>query len=385
MKRIFSGFLYLFLLFFWGNGYDVLYAKVKKHRHRKVGIKKRQLPYRLDQSAAIPEEMWERFFLRYFPENKFNGAVIVAQNDQILYERYSGWQDKEKGIQVTDQTAFHVASVSKTFTSAAILKLVQEGKMSLDDKVTQYLPYFLYTDIRIQDLLTHRSGLKTYNHFMYSFVSPSVIRDTFLTNKDILYVLNTHPKTKFSQAGKRFVYSNSNYALLALVIEAVTNKTYKAFMEEDIFKPLGLNDTHVFSIEDTADCTPSYDINFRREKYRFLDAVVGDKGIYTTALDLLKWDKVLKEDTFLDREMLEAAFRPYSLERKGHQNYGLGWRLDTVEKFDKQIVYHFGWWHGNRAVFLRDLKNDLTVIILSNKFTRNIYRIKDLITSYDVL
>lgn len=322
------------------------------------------------------------FFDYYLPAKTFNGAILIAQEDSILYERYNGWANKEQDIPVDRHTSFHVASVSKTFTAGAVLRLVQKGKLHLNDRVKKYLPFFIYADVSLQDLLTHRSGLRTYDHFMHRL--PIARKDTFLNNVNILQALNEHSSQKIAQADKQFLYSNSNYAILALIIEAVSGKPYKQFMEEEIFLPLKFTDTRVFSLADTASITPSYDAHFRRYRYGFLDAVVGDKGIYTSVNDLLKWNDSLSNGNFIRKSLLDSAYKPYSCEMKGGKNYGLGWRMDSVSKYNKKLVYHFGWWHGNRAVFLRDFQKQVTAIVLSNKFNRSIYRVKELFTRYNI-
>lgn len=337
----------------------------------------------LDTSEQNISESLAYFFDYYLPAKTFNGAILIAKGDSIIYERYTGWANKERYIPVDRHTSFHVASVSKTFTAGAVLKLVQRGELLLSDRVIKYLPFFIYKDVTLQDLLTHRSGLRTYDDFMYHL--PIARKDTFLNNINILQALNEHTNQKIAQADKQFLYSNSNYAILALIIEAVSGKSYNQFMEEEIFKPLNFTDTHVFSLRDTAFITPSYDAKFRRYRYGFLDAVVGDKGIYTSVNDLLKWNNSLNSGKFIRKSLLDSAYQPYSDELKGGKNYGLGWRMDSVSKYNKKLVYHFGWWHGNRAVFVRDFQKQVTAIVLSNKFNRSIYRVKDLFTHYDIL
>lgn len=357
-----------------------------KHRHSRAH-KTTRLPIlrnlSLDTSEQNISATLENLFNYYLPARTFNGAILVAKGDSILYERYTGWANKEQDIPVNRHTAFHVASVSKTFTSGAVLRLVQEGKLQLSDRVTKYLPFFIYDDVTIQDLLTHRSGLRTYDRFMHRL--PIAHKDTFLNNISILQALNEHTNQKIAQADKKFLYSNSNYAILALIIEAITGKSYKQFMEEEIFQPLQFTDTHIFSIADSAQFTPSYDANFRRYRYGFLDAVVGDKGVYTSVSDLLKWNDILNSGNFIRQSLLDSAYKPYSHEIKGSKNYGLGWRMDSVSKYNKKLIYHFGWWHGNRAVFIRDFSKNITAIVLSNKFNRSIYHVKELFTRYDIL
>lgn len=382
MSRLFLFFLPCFILYY--TSPENAFGRNTRHLYKKKRAysKKRYHYIHLDTANKSIPELLRTFFDYYLPQGSFNGAVLVAQQNDILFERYSGWADREKQIPIDANTSFHVASVSKTFTAAAVLKLAQENKLDLKDPVVKYLPDFLYTDITVEDLLCHRSGLKTYDKFMRRYFKGG--KDSFLSNEQVLHIINAHPKQKIAKAGQKFYYSNSNYALLALIIEAVSGTPYKNFMEDSIFRPLHLTHTRIFDIDSTTEeYTPSYDINFHRERYNFLDGVLGDKGVYTSVSDLLKWDSILQTHTFLSQKFLNKAFSSHS-HKHNKKGYGLGWRLDSVEKFDKKLVYHFGWWHGNRAVFIRDITKGATVIVLSNKFNRNIYRAKELVTRYDL-
>ena len=140
---------------------------------------------------------------------------------------------------------------------------------------------------------------------------------------------------------------------------------------DSVFVPLGLKSSYVFSIKDTSNYQPSYQPSWAPFKFEKLDCVYGDKNVYSTVRDLLEWDKALYAGKFVSAKSLELAFTGYSNEKRGEHNYGLGWRL--IEKPDQTIVYHNGWWHGNNSVFQRLIKDTATIIILGNKFNRNIY------------
>jgi CubicO group peptidase (beta-lactamase class C family) len=118
--------------------------------------------------------------------------------------------------------------------------------------------------------------------------------------------------------------------------------------------------------------------NGRQEAFTYLDITYGDKNIYSTARDLLKWDQALYGGRMFKQSTLDSAFTPYSNERPGIHNYGLGWRMYTLAN-NKTIIYHNGWWHGNNATFYRLISEGITIIILGNKFNRNIYHVKPLI------
>jgi CubicO group peptidase (beta-lactamase class C family) len=181
--------------------------------------------------------------------------------------------------------------------------------------------------------------------------------------------------------GRRFNYSNTNYVLLAMIIEKLSGISYPAYMQEKWFKPLQMNNSFVFTLKDTLTATPSFSASGTYWGYDFLDATYGDKNIYSTPQDLLKWDQALYSDQVLRPTLLDSAFAPYSLERPSIHNYGLGWRLQLLPN-GKKVVYHFGKWHGFNAAFARLMDEKATIIILGNKFTRSIYNAAHL--CYDI-
>ncbi len=302
----------------------------------------------------------------------FNGSVLLGEKGKVFYERYFGYGNKEKHALLNSQSASQLASTSKTFTGAAVLYLQQHNYLNIEDKVQFYLPSFPYGDITVKMLLNHRSGLPDYLKWYGQYVKDT---RTPVYNDDILKLMVKHrPKPDF-KANTAFKYSNSNYAILALVIEAVTDMKYADFMKRYIFEPLGMSHTFVY---DPAYGLPgnaaiSYKYNWTREPDMFADGVYGDKGIYSTVRDMYLWDQSFYQEKMLNNETLELAYGPCSFEKPGIKNYGLGWRMLCFSSGNK-IVYHNGWWHGNNTVFYRFIKENMTFIILGNKYNSNIYR-----------
>ena len=172
--------------------------------------------------------------------------------------------------------------------------------------------------------------------------------------------------------GTHFTYCNTNYALLGLIIEKASGKSYSDFLQEYFFTPLNMKDTYVFTMADSAKAMPSYDWRGRQESLTYLDTGFGDKNIYSTPEDLLKWDQALYTNEIFTKQTLEAAFTPYSNEKPGIRNYGYGWRMNVYPN-GKKIIYHNGWWHGNNTVFIRMIQDSVTIIVLGNKYNRSIY------------
>ena len=176
----------------------------------------------------------------------------------------------------------------------------------------------------------------------------------------------------------RFMYCNTNYAMLALIIEKVTGLSYPVAMQEMIFKPLGMKNTFVFDYEkDRKTAVPSYRGNNTQIGWDYLDTVYGDKNIYSTPRDLLKFDRARYAADFLKPELLKEIYVGYSNEHRGEKNYGLGIRM--INWFSGQNFYfHNGWWHGNTSSYVTLQKENVTIISLSNKFTRKTYAVRKL-------
>ena len=302
----------------------------------------------------------------------FSGGILVAKNGVPVFERYHGSVDAKNNIPISPETSVHIASVSKTFTAMAVLKLMEQGKLQIDDSVSKYLPGFNYPGVTIKTLLNHRSGIPNYAYFMEDV---GWDKADFISNHNILQVLISQ-KDKIKKIGRtdaHFSYCNTNYALLALVIEKASGMGYAQFLKKEFFDPLNMQHTYVFELKDTATATASYDWKGGEIKLDFLDLVYGDKNIYSTVRDLFTWDRALSSGKLFKPQTLAMAYTPYSNEKPGVKNYGLGWRMN-VYPTGKKMIFHNGWWHGNNAVFVRLLDEDATIIVLGNRFTRQIYK-----------
>lgn len=321
----------------------------------------------------------EIFYKEDLLKTRFNGSIIVSKNGKIVFEAYNGLTQINKGESIDSATSFHLASVSKTFTGMAILKLWEEKQLQIDDLLTVYLPTFPYADITLRDLLSHRSGLPNYLYFMESLGWDS--HET-LTNEELLdFMIKKREKLDVGRRNANFDYCNTNYVLLALVIEKVSKMSYANYLNQTFFKPIGMRNTFVYSPNMQEKVLPSYKFNNQKESFTFLDAVYGDKNIYSTVRDMLKWDIALNNGKLFEKSTLDEAYKGYSYERKGIKNYGLGWRLYEFPS-GKKIIYHNGWWHGNNTVFIRIPNDSTTIVVLGNKFNRNIYQAKKILGIY---
>ena len=337
-------------------------------------------PINLTEDEITLAKASEQFYNQYLLRTRFNGAILVAKSGKIVFERYNGLTEINKGVPIDSSIAFHLASISKTFTAMGILKLGQDNKLNIDDPVSKYVENFPYSDITIRNLLSHRSGLPNYVHFMESMGWNTRER---LTNQSLLdFIVKNARKISRGRSNSYFDYSNTNYALLAIIIEKISNLSYDTFLDNTFFKPIGMYNTFVYNPSMQKTVLPSFKFNNQKEGFNFLDAVYGDKNIYSTVRDMMKWDLAISDGTLFTKATLDQAFQGYSYERKGIKNYGLGWRLYEMPS-GKKIIYHNGWWHGNNTVFSKIPNDSTTIIVLGNKFNRSIYQAKKIIGIYD--
>jgi len=317
------------------------------------------------------------FYVKNWPNNSMNGSFLVARNGEIIFERYNGFANKNEGTKITAETPVQIASVSKVLTATAILKLVNAGKIDLDQKVNTILKTFPYEECTIRMLLSHRTGMRNYAYFTDHDKSVWD-RHNQLTNQDILDILATKNIGLESRTGTRFSYCNTNYAMLALIIEKITGLKYKEAMSEMIFKPLGMTHSYVFDDDkDRKKIVPSYKGNGVEIGFDYLDNVYGDKNIFSTVRDLLKFDRARNSPDFLKPELLKQVYTGYSNERKGTKNYGLGIRMINWDS-GQNYYFHNGWWHGNTSSYVPLMKENVTIIALSNKMTRKTYAVRKL-------
>ncbi len=306
----------------------------------------------------------------------FNGGIVVAKNGNIVFEAYNGNAHLNRKEPIDSLSSFHIASVSKTFTAMAVLKLWQDGKLNIDDEYSKYFPAFNYPGVTVRTLLNHRSGLPNYLYFMETL---GWDKKTLIKNDDVLNYLITRKAelTNIATPNTHFTYCNTNYALLALLVEKISGTNFPNYLQQTFFLPLQMKHTFLFNSLDTSKVNPSYDWRGRQIPLGFLDGVYGDKNIYTTPRDLLKWDRALTGGKLFTRQTLEQAYTPYSNEKAGVKNYGLGWRMNIFPN-GKKTIYHNGWWHGSNAAFLRLLPDSVAIIVIGNKYNSNIYHAKEL-------
>jgi len=345
----------------------------RKKQHEQQLTDSIRLVYNPKKADPEIDAFMQRLHKRY----GFNGNVLIAKKDRIIYENAFGWADYLHRDSLSIDSQFQLASVSKPLTATAILLLKEKGKLTLDQTVNDFFPDFPYEGVTIKQLLTHRSGLPNYVYFVDKLWED---KSKGMSNKDVMDLLIQHKPARYNKPDARFLYNNSNFMVLASIIEKVSGKTFTVFMQEHIFKPAGMKHTAVYSTaeyEEIPTGVIGHDKVWRRSvRPNFLDGPVGDKGTYSTVKDLFLFDRALREGRILSEATQDSAYVGRSTPFHGVFNYGYGWRL--FEKKGHVVVYHTGWWHGFKSLFIRDLKKDITIVLLSNMANNSLQNLDEL-------
>jgi CubicO group peptidase (beta-lactamase class C family) len=378
MKNNFLRYISLFLL--------LIVASCTTHQSGKKSIlnKEKQISYlpefpapnRLDIKSKQVQVL--SFFKEDMDPENFNGQFLVAKNGKVLFIRSKGFSNIRENKRMTLNTPMHVASVSKVATALAVLRLVSQKQIFLDSDVRWYLPDLPYKGITVRMLLNHRSGIPYYGYFTtqtWDLGKTLYNRNILKLLKKYKFPLNFSPDTKFA-------YSNTNYALLALIIEKVTNQSFPRAMQTLVFEPLKMKNTFILDRStNLSKICQSYNSAKKLEEFDYLDAVYGDKNMYTTALDLLQMDKGTYSENFLPDSLRKQMFKGYSYEHPGKSNYGLGMRLKEEVGKDTYF-FHSGWWHGNTACYTT-LRNDtICIIALSNVYSQKVWHVNRLAMNF---
>jgi CubicO group peptidase (beta-lactamase class C family) len=284
---------------------------------------------------------------------RYFGTLLVAENGEVVFRKSFGNSIFEPEKAFTPEIPMQLASVSKPFTAVAMLKLIEHKLVNYDDDIRKYLPQLRYQGITVRHLLNHTSGLPDYLNRPQAF-ERYISRRQELTNQKLYQVLaQNKPALEFSP-GKRHKYSNTGYALLPLIIEQVTGQTFQQFMQEQIFDPLQMRHTFFYSKDKNLKM-------MRDNEHR--DGVLGDKGLFSTVDDMLKWDQALYTDKLVKRKTLDEAFEQGETLSAEKFDYGFGWRLST-SSFGERIIYHRGLWQGANPMLIRIVDCNRTIISL---------------------
>ncbi len=325
----------------------------------------------------------DTLFTKLYNNNEFNGNVLIAQYGNIIYQKSFGVADANAKINLSDSSQFQLASVSKTLTAALILKLAEKNILQLEANVKNYIPNFPYEKISVKTLLCHRSGLPNYIYFCNDYIKNNNVKK--LTIEEVLNIMiEQKPPINF-QANARFNYCNTNYILLAHIAELATKTSFSKLMQQYIFEPTGMKKTCFVTDLDSNksnQVTKGYSFKMSEISNDAFDNVLGDKGVYSTTKDMFLFTEAYFNGKLLDTTLLLKAIEPYSPERK-LVNYGYGWRMKFYTDKATKLVFHNGWWHGYRTALQRRMKDNTTIIILSNRLNKSVYHTQRMFNALD--
>jgi len=320
------------------------------------------LPLFLFVSVSARLDAVDQYINSILKERNIPGAVVaVLKNGKVVKMKGYGVASVEFGVPVTTKTVFEIGSVTKQITAGAIMLLVEEGKVSLDGKISAYIPNTpeQWKDVTVRHLLNHTSGIPSYSVLGGFELSLRMNRDDFVRKFSDLR-LDFEPGTKYA-------YNNSGYNLLGYIIESQSGMSYWRFLEERIYKPLG--------IKTAGDRDPRFVIRNRAMGYEFINgSLTGRDGnltdlfaagaIVMSIKDLVKWEGSLRGATLLKRESLNEMWTPLRFNDGREHPYGLGFRLSPVR--ETRLVAHSGQTAGFGTSISRFIDEDLTVIAITN-------------------
>lgn len=339
-------------------------------------------------TAVHAQEQKIKAFVSTLHEQKqFNGSLLIAEGDKILFQSQTGQSNAGTQEKISAKSQFPIASVSKTFTSTAILQLKSKGLLDLDQPVKKYLPDFPYENVTIRHLLSNTSGLSQY----YSLFDQEIDADgnRVIINQDIIPVLKQKNIPLSFTPGDRWEYNNVNFCLAALIVEKVSGKTFHNYLNTFVFSPSGMKDTFVpvdRRVKSKAQVQLYSYPNLYSTALKNVDSLpmpfkieghsnfYGNGGIVSTAADLIKFNLALQNGKLLPKKELAEAFNPtvlnngkivsYKLDEK-EVSYGLGWEMYTDTTHGK-VVFHDGSISGLTSILIYNLSTKQAIVMLDN-------------------
>lgn len=344
MKTIKTYFLVLILSFSFSNTVNA----------QKVSKKDKQLITRFDKLLS-----------EKFKTNEPGCAAIVSRKGQIIYKKAFGMANLELNVKAKPEMVFRIGSITKQFTSVAILQLLEQNKLSLQDEITKYIkdyPTHGYK-ITLEHLLTHTSGIKSYTG-MTEWTE--TVRHKDFTPTELIDFFKNQPMD--FAPGTKYKYNNSAYFLLGYIIEKVSGITYQKYLENNIFKPVGMNntyyDSHSMIIKNRASGYQKSENTFENASYLSMTQPYSAGSIISTVNDLLNWNKAVHSYKLVKKETLEKAFTSYKLTNGQKTNYGYGWSLGDLQ--GSSTISHGGGINGFLSFGIYLPTEEVFVAIFSN-------------------
>ncbi|WP_338871053.1 serine hydrolase domain-containing protein [Myxococcus stipitatus] len=307
----------------------------------------------------------DALFADYDSPERPGASVVVIQEGRVVLSRAYGLSELEHRTKATPESHFRLASLSKQFTAMAVQVLVKEGRLRLEDRVVDVLPGFpaYLGEVRVLHLLQHTSGIWDYEAFVPATQTEQV------KDRDVLGLLARADRTYFAP-GRAVRYSNSGYAVLALIVEQVSGKPFAGFLRERVFSPSGMasavaHEEGVSTVPHRAYGYASGEGGFVPRDQSNTSAVLGDGGIYASVMDLAAWDRALDAHTLVDATVVARAWTPVTLPDGSSGRYGFGWFVD--EDQGRRRLSHHGETCGFTNAIVKYPEQRLTVIVLTNR------------------
>ncbi|MBO6794519.1 MAG: beta-lactamase family protein [Balneolaceae bacterium] len=350
----------------------------------KVETKIPSIPKRTNSSSYYYDELVEWFKL-LAEKKKFNGVVSLTRGEDVLFECCLGFRDVELKYRIDEHTRFRLASISKQFTAIGVMVLFKKYPFqeSYDTLLVEIIPEFPYQDVSIRHLLNQTSGIDV--DYMSLAKGNRKEKDRILTIQDALDIVCREEVKNPVQPSTRFSYNNTNYIILAALIERVSGVSFEEFMKKEVFEPLELKDTMVWNLSSRGKLSELNNVASDFEQYlntkprllepTWIDGVAGDGGIFSSLHDLKQWMKILESNPIITTEEMREAFQEPMLTNGERSEYGFGWVIDG------DYVWHNGMWLGTNTFIMKDRNTDTMFVMIDNasnlRFDTILYLVKE--------
>lgn len=305
------------------------------------------------------EKKINTYFKKQYKTGIFNGTYLFHKNDSLIrgalgYANFKHWDT------LINDDIFQLASVSKTITGIAIMMLQQDGLLNVNDSVHWYIPDLNRKNLTIKNLLTHTSGLPDYFYFGNDG------NYAHMVNHDVVNQLNRLGPSQFATPGKVHSYSNTNFVLLAYILEKLTQQDFRTFVRKNIFEVSGMKYTHINNFDSIP--LANYTVAGCENKHYIGDntynGTCGDKGVYSNGIEMLFLDRILRTSYLLHQRIKDEMWSPLYPTNSEGTFYGLGWRVKWIH--GRKWVFHNGFWKGFRTYYWRCLDEDMCFVVLTN-------------------
>ena len=331
----------------------------------------------------------DNFMKQAHQKGGFNGTWLYAENGDIISKGALGWMNNEDSLPMQEDSIFNLASISKQFTATAIMLLLKEGKLRLDDDIQKYFPSIPFKGVTIKHLLTHTSGLPEF-YTSDGWIVQTCVNERIIPTNDIIirYICESNLELDFTP-GKQYKYSNTGYSLLAEIVKIVSEIPFEIFLQKYIFEPAGMKSTevhHVCKDRTLSNNIVSYQIMENESfipiekseycsKLLYMDGMNGFSSVYSNIIDLFIWDRALRNEKILSHKEQQQMYSICKLSdgknasrdiKNVTDGYGFGWEISNDRDF-KLIVKHSGRNPGGYAWIERFVDFDKVFVILCNR------------------